>query len=280
MAESFEIVPKIRQKRISEHLIQDKRIDGRGLTDFRKIKTEMGLIEKASGSCLVSLGKTKVMTGVKVEMGEPYSDRPEDGVLTVNVELVPLASPSFEPGPPSEEAIELARVVDRGLRESKAVDLGKLCIVPGRRVFVVFVDIYVLDHDGNLFDASALASILALATAKIRDFSLSDDGRIEFKDGTISLPLQNFPVEVTVAKIGEKLIVDPSLEEEGMIDARITIAVGKDDEICAIQKSGPGTLSLEDVYKAVDTAKDKAKEIRENVLGGVEQWLGKGQRIQ
>lgn len=260
MTESYEIVAKIRQKKISEQLIQDKRIDGRGLIDYRQIKAENGLIEKASGSSLVSLGKTKVMTGVKVEIGEPYSDRPEEGVLTVSAELVPLASPSFEPGPPNEEAIELARVVDRGIRESKAIDLGKLCITPGKKVFVVFVDIYVLDHDGNLFDASALASILALATAKIRNYSLSEDGRLEFRDGSTSLPLQNFPVEITVARIGDKLIVDPSLEEEAMIDARITIAVGKDDEICAIQKSGLGALSLDDVYKAADIAKDKARK--------------------
>jgi len=268
MTDSYGIVTKVRQKRISELLIQDKRLDGRGLEDYREIKVETGLIEKAAGSALVSLGKTKVMAGIKIEMGSPFLDTPEDGVLTVNVELVPLASPTFEPGPPNEDAIELARVVDRGIRESKAVDLKKLCIIPEKKVFVVFVDIYVLDHDGNLFDSSALASILALMNAKMRDYVVKENGELEFKPNYIKLPLQNYPIEVTMAKIDDKLVVDPSLEEEGVTDAQITVAIGKNDEICAIQKSEPGTFSVDEVLGAVNISKKKAKEIREKALEG------------
>jgi exosome complex component RRP42 len=273
MSDSYKIVDKITQKQIADNLQKNTRIDGRGLLDYREITTELGLIEKASGSALVSLGKTKILAGVKVETGEPYPDKPEDGVLTVNAELIPLASPDFEPGPPSEDAIELARVVDRGLRESKAVDMKKLCIVPGKKVFVVFVDLNVLDHSGNLFDTAALASILALMNAKTRDYTVSKSGELKYKDSTIHLPLQNFPVEVTVAKIGEKMIVDASLEEEAVIDAQITIAIGKDNEICAVQKSLFDTLSQEEVHQALQIATDKAEEMRAKVLRGVEGWL-------
>lgn len=273
MTDSHKIVAKIMKKRITESLIKNKRIDGRGLMDYREIKTELGLIEKASGSALVSIGKTKILAGVKIETGEPYPDKPDEGVLTVNVELVPIASPGFEPGPPNEDAIELARVVDRGLREAKAIDLKKLCIIPGKKVFVVFVDLYILDHDGNLFDASSLASTLALMNAKIRECSVLEGGEIRYKDEFTSLPLQNFPVEVTVSKIGEKLLVDTSLEEESLVDARITIAIGKEGEICAVQKSLLGTLSIGDVYKAIEIAMEKAEVLREKVLAGVGGWL-------
>ena len=269
----YKVVAKITQKQIADNLQKNTRIDGRGLLDYREITTDIGIIEKASGSALVSLGKTKILAGVKVEMGEPYPDKPEDGVLTVNAELIPLASPDFEPGPPSEDAIELARVVDRGLRESKAVDLKKLCIVPGKKVFVVFVDLNVLDHSGNLFDTAALASILALMNAKTRDYTVSKRGELKYKNSTTHLPLQNFPVEVTVAKIGEKMIVDATLEEEAVIDAQITIAIGKDNEICAVQKSLFDTLSQDEVHQALQIATDKAEEIRANVLRGVEGWL-------
>ena len=273
MTDSYKIVSKLTEKRIVEHVSQNKRLDGRGLLDYREIETEIGLIGKASGSALVSVGKTKILVGVKVETGEPYSDKPDAGVLTVNAELTPLASPSFEPGPPSEDAIELARVVDRGIRESKAVDLQKLCIVPGKNVFVVFIDLNILDHDGNLFDTAALASILALMNAKIRKYSVTKDGQLAFKNSTTRLPLTNFPVEVTIAKIGDKLIVDPSLEEEAVIDAQITIALGTNDEVCAVQKSLTGTFSLDEVYRVLEIATKKAKELRENVLGGVGGWL-------
>src|SRR5665811_523959 len=139
---------RVRLKQISQLIEKGKRLDERGLQDYRDLKIEQGLIERAEGSARVLLGKTEVLVGVKVETGEPFPDTPNDGVQTVNAELVPIASPNFEPGPPDENSIELARIVDRGIRESKAIDTEKLCIEPGKKVFVVFIDVYVLNHDG------------------------------------------------------------------------------------------------------------------------------------
>lgn len=45
-----------------------------------------------------------------------------------------MASPNFEPGRPTENANELARLIERGLRETKAVDLEALCVLAGRKV--------------------------------------------------------------------------------------------------------------------------------------------------
>ncbi|HLC00008.1 MAG TPA: RNA-binding protein, partial [Candidatus Bathyarchaeia archaeon] len=143
------VLTRVKQKQIAQLIDAGKRLDGRGLTDHREFTIEEGLIERAEGSARIRLGKTDVLVGVKIETGEPFPDTPNDGVLTVNAELVPLASPNFEPGPPDENSIELARIVDRGIRESKAVDTEKLCIEPGKKVFVVFVDVYILNHDGN-----------------------------------------------------------------------------------------------------------------------------------
>jgi exosome complex component RRP42 len=160
------LVTKVRLRQIEQLIEKGKRLDDRGLLDTREIKIEQGIIEKAEGSARVFMGKTQILVGVKVGLGEPFPDTPNEGVLTVNAELVPVASPSFEPGPPDENSIELARVVDRGIRESKCIDNEKLCIEPGKKVFVVFVDIYVLDHGGNLIDASAIAAMAALVEHK------------------------------------------------------------------------------------------------------------------
>ncbi|MEM3507198.1 MAG: RNA-binding protein, partial [Candidatus Bathyarchaeia archaeon] len=179
---------KIEQKTILDLLSKGKRIDGRFLLDFRELKIEYGVIEKANGSAQLSLGKTKVLVGIKVEIGEPFSDTPDEGVLTVNAELVPLASPSFEPGPPDENSIELARVVDRGIRESKAIEMEKLCIKSGKNVFVVFVDVYVLNHDGNLIDAAALAALAALLNTKIPKYGIEEGGG-KIEPGDTPLPM-------------------------------------------------------------------------------------------
>jgi len=262
---SHSIVARVKQKRIAQLLSKGKRIDGRGLTDYREIKIETGLIERAEGSARVRLGKTEVLVGTKIEVGEPFPDVPNEGVLTVNAELVPLASPTFEPGPPNENAIELARVVDRGIRESKAIGLEDLCIIPGKKVFIVFVDIYVLNHDGNLIDASALAALAALTNTKMSNYEVKN-GEIEIKPGYKRLPIKNYPIAVTFAKINDKLIVDPWLEEENVMDARLTITFEKEGKICALQKGGSGHFTPKQILEAVKIASEKSEELRELVV--------------
>ncbi|MCD6446415.1 exosome complex protein Rrp42 [Candidatus Bathyarchaeota archaeon] len=258
------IIVRVKQKQISQLVSKGKRLDGRGLTDYREIKIEQGVVEKAEGSARVLLGKTEVMAGVKLEIGQPFSDTPNEGVLTVNAELVPLASPTFEPGPPDENSIELARVVDRGIRESKAIELEKLCIEPGKKVFVVFVDIYVLNHDGNLIDASALAATAALLNTKMFNYEI-EDGEVKIKPGFSPLPIRKHPVAITFAKINDTLIVDPWLEEEQTMDARLTITVDDEGKICAMQKGGSGYFTPKQVLEAAKIAKEKAEEIRKKL---------------
>jgi exosome complex component RRP42 len=258
------LLTKVKIKQIEALLEKGKRLDERGLLDTREIKIEQGIIEKAEGSARVYLGKTEVLVGVKVETGEPFPDTPNDGVMTVNAELVPLASPHFEPGPPDENSIELARVVDRGIRESHAVDTEKLCIESGKKVFVVFVDVYVLNHDGNLIDASAIAAMAALMNTKMPNYEIKD-GELKIKQGYTPLPMKAHPITVTIGKIAGKLIVDPWLEEESVMDSRVTFAYNEDGKICAIQKGGSSYFTPQQILEASKIAQDKAVELRKKL---------------
>jgi exosome complex component RRP42 len=255
---------KVRQRQIAQNIDVGKRLDGRTLTDYREFTVEQGLIEKAEGSARVFLGKTQILVGVKVETGEPFPDTPNEGVMTVNAELVPLASPTYETGPPDETSIELARIVDRGIRESKAIDTEKLCIEPGKKVFVVFVDVYVLNYDGNLIDAAALAAMSALMNAKMPNYEVKD-GELKLKQGYNPLPMKNHPVTVTIGKISDKLIVDPGLEEEQVMDARITMAINDEGNICAIQKGLSGYFTPQQIIDASKLAREKAAEQRKKL---------------
>ena len=258
------LITKVRLKQIEQLLEKSKRLDGRGLLDTRDIKIEQGLIERAEGSARCFLGKTEVLCGVKVETGEPFPDTPNDGVMTVNAELVPIASPNFEPGPPDEKSIELARVVDRGIRESHAIDTEKLCIEPGKKVFVVFVDVYVLNHDGNLIDVSALAAMAALLNTKMPNYEIND-GELKIKQGYTPLPMKSHPITVTVAKIDNHLLVDPWLEEESVMDARITMAFNEEGNICAVQKGLSGYFTPQQILEASKIAQEKSAELRKKL---------------
>jgi exosome complex component RRP42 len=258
-------VAKLEQKTVIDLILKGKRVDERGLLDHRPMTIMLGIVEKANGSAQVYLGKTKVMAGVKIEIGTPFPDTPDEGILTVNSEFVPLASPTFEAGPPDENSIELARVVDRGIRESKAIDLKKLSIDPGKKVFMVFVDLYILDHDGNLIDAAAMAALGALVDAKMHAFKVKD-GEVEYKNEIIPLPMLNYPVPITSAKIDGSIVLDPCLQEEQVMSCRLTVTTDKNDQICAMQKGGLGYFTPDEIKQIVATSIAKSKSLRETIL--------------
>src|SRR3989339_21879 len=145
---------------------ENKRLDQRSLVDYRQpIIIETDISWTAEGSVKVQIGKTVVMAGVKMSIEKPYNDTSDEGGIMVNAELLPLSSPEYEPGPPGSKAIELARVVDRGIREAKAIDMKKLCITPGEKAWFVTIDIVTINDAGNLFDAAGLAALAALKSA-------------------------------------------------------------------------------------------------------------------
>ena len=254
----YRIVSEIEKKRIFSELAKGKRIDGRTLEDYREITIETDVVKKAEGSARVTLGKTQVVAGVKIDLGTPYSDTPNSGVVTVNAELTPLASPMFFFGPPDSNTIEVARVVDRGIRHAEVVDKEELCIIPGEKVWIVFIDVYALDFDGNLFDASSLAAVSALLTAKMPKVKV-DGSEVTVLEELKPLPIKNQVVSVTMARISDSFAVDPILKEEFVMNGRITVGVDKDAKVTAIQKGGTGPLPYKDVMDAIEIAVKKAK---------------------
>ncbi|AJF62131.1 TPA: exosome complex protein Rrp42 [Candidatus Woesearchaeota archaeon] len=251
---------KEKQDHVLNYLNKNVRYDGRKKDEYRKITVETGIAATAEGSAKVTIGETVVLAGVKFEVGAPYPDQLDKGTMMVNAELLPMSNPRFESGPPNIESIELARVVDRGIRESNAIDYKKLCIKEGELVWTVIVDITPLNADGNLFDASALAVLLAIKDAKMPKLK---DNKIDYKSKTDQkVPMLEEPISVTVLKIGNHYIVDPVSDEEDVLDARLTVALTKDNTICALQKGGEQPLSEKEIEEMVDLAVRKSKELR------------------
>jgi exosome complex component RRP42 len=243
---------------------EGKRIDNRSANEYREISIETGVIKSAEGSARVKIGNTEVVAGVKMGIGDPFSDTPDEGVLMVGAEFVPLASPEFESGPPGEDAIELARVCDRAIRESKIMDTKKLCIKEGEKVWMVFVDIDILDDDGNLIDASSLAAIAALSTAKYP--KIDEKGDIVFGEKTdVPLPLSGVALSTTFVKLGNTIFVDPSLPEVEALDARLTIGTFSRDGktwLSSMQKGGSDGFTVDEIEKIIDLAMQKGDELR------------------
>ncbi|MBE6525170.1 MAG: exosome complex protein Rrp42, partial [Candidatus Methanomethylophilaceae archaeon] len=252
---SNEVISEIKRDHIINLLNKGTRTDGRSPTDIREIQITTDCIESADGSARIKLGNTEVIAGVKIIPGTPFPDTPRSGVLTTGAELIPMAHQSFESGPPGEDAIELARVVDRGIRESGMVDVDALCITEGEEVWMCFIDIYALDYDGNLFDAANLAAVMALKTAII-------PGEQYGKGENKPLPITCLPISVTSCKIGNTLILDPNFDEEHISSARLTVTTDDNGNFRAMQKGGQGSITLDELSQCLDAAVEKGKEIR------------------
>lgn len=263
MMDASEIVTTIEKKYIIKLLKEGKRIDGRGLYDYRDIKIDVNFVPKAEGSADVTLGKTRVMVGIKYDIGAPFPDGPDEGVATVMSEFVPFASPMFEGGPPTIESIEVARVVDRGIRHGNCIDYKKLSIKSGAWCYILFIDIYIMNYYGNLIDTSAIASIVALLATKLPAAKLNEDGNTPIWNGEyMPVPLKELPLQITFSKINDIVIVDPSLSEELVQDGRISIGVTESNKICSIQKIGTAIWSQEEILKLMNIAIEKATELR------------------
>jgi exosome complex RNA-binding protein Rrp42 (RNase PH superfamily) len=246
--------------------------------------------------------------------------------MTTAAELIPMASPDFEAGPPRENAIELARVVDRGIRESEVIEMDKLCILSGKKVWIIFIDIHILDYDGNLFDAASIASLAALLSTKIpvtikRDNWLIDDAltNLQEKDTKVrdfmknnrnflqnliqkkksvweyieknnqdimdiiknkypitwdywlyhkedfQLPMKEPSISCSSVKYNGIVVMDPSLDEEDIAEARLTVATDNNGDIRAMQKGLNGSFNVDEIKKVIKASIDNGKKIREKL---------------
>lgn len=254
------ILEHLRKQQMWDSLAKGKRLDAREFTEQRPLAIEIDVIKKANGSARVTLGDSEVIAGIKVSTGEPFEGLEEKGALIISAEVLPVASPHAEPGPPDEEVIELARVVDRGVRESEMIDLDQLVLVPGKVVYTVFVDCSVVNADGNLFDATSYAVVSALLSANLPILEMQD-GKVVDTGKTRDMPITSIPVSVTAARIGEYVLTDPVSEEEACMDARITITTNENG-FCAVQKGYTGSFTTDQIKKAAEAARIKGLEIR------------------
>lgn len=257
------------KKRIQEYLSEGKRFDSRKLSEYRKIEVETPVSKNAEGSARVKIGKTEVIAGVKMDVSEPYTDSADAGTLVTGVELTPLSSSRFEHGPPKIDAIEIARIVDRGIRESGFIDFKKLCIKEGEKVWSVFLDIYTINDDGNFIDACALAAVIALKNARMPKYDEKTE-TVKFGEFTKNkVPVtDNLPITMTLYKIGKNIISDPTREEEGASEGRVSISLSKKGDtfmINAMQKGEEEPFTEEEILHAVKLATENFKNLVANI---------------
>ncbi|XP_021364061.1 exosome complex component RRP43-like isoform X1 [Mizuhopecten yessoensis] len=242
-------------------LEKDVRPDGRELGEFRRTVLNIGCITTAEGSALVKLGNTTIMCGIKAELAAPKPAEPDRGFIVPNVQLTPLCSPHFRPGPPSEQAQVMSQFIAEVIKNSGCVDCQNLCVVPGKLVWVLHCDLMCLDYDGNVYDTAVLALLAAFRNTRLPHVEEKEEVPEVTMDKTCSLIVSSQPVSSTFSIFDDRILfVDPTVEEEGLATGMVTV-VTVGNKLCMVHKPGGSPLKSEQLLTCFDRAFDRSKEV-------------------
>ncbi|WP_395139024.1 ribonuclease PH [Armatimonas sp.] len=137
------------------------RVDGRGNLDLRVVKIERGFMPNAEGSCLISMGSTKVICTATVEERVPmWMKGRGEGWVTAEYSMLPRSGKDRKPresNKPDGRSVEIQRLIGRSLRS--VVDMKAL----GERMITLDCD--VVQADGGTRCASITGCYVALAEA-------------------------------------------------------------------------------------------------------------------
>ncbi|XP_012527138.1 exosome complex component RRP43 [Monomorium pharaonis] len=252
-------------KYLQDHLEQGVRADGRKFLSFRPVSINVSSIIQADSSALFKLGDTSVVCGIKAELATPKADTPDHGYIVPNVELSPLCSSKFRPGPPSEQAQVLSKLINIILSNSAALDLKDLCICRSKLVWVLYCDILCLNYNGSVIDACTGAMIAALKTLTLPEVNYNKETGVTVvhPKNRKAFTVRTLPVSTSFAVFEKQLLIaDPMDDEEDLSSGRFSIVMDDEEKICYVHKPGGIPISQNLLSKGLEMAKTRAKSIR------------------
>lgn len=250
------------------------RIDGREPENTRgggDLEITLGPLE---GVCLVRLGRTLACATTTGRLERPLrSGSSAEGALRVDVEFSSGACEGFAwdgraNRATRQRAKDLGSLLERGLKDARAVDVESLCVLAGKQVWVITCSVAILSHDGNLAGAASLAACGSLMTYRRPECAVDPNSgtvTVHSADAREAIPLNmhHFPIASTYCFFDEfpgLAVVDPTLEEEVTADSSVVVVTNALDEVCAVSTSGVG-VSSEDVKSCVRASSHSVRQL-------------------
>ncbi|KAL8293246.1 hypothetical protein RQP46_000940 [Phenoliferia psychrophenolica] len=248
------------------------RTDGRTAYDSRPAKLSFG---DELGWVECRLGETRVVVQVSAEIVKPLVDRPYEGFLVISTEISPMASSSYEAGRASDEEVVLARLLEKALRKSEAVDREALCIVAGQKVWSIRVDVHFLDDEGNMLDCASVAAITALRHFRRPDVTvIGEEVTVHSMSERVPVPLaiHHSPFCQTFAFFGDEslCVLDPTHLESLLASGTLTVTLNSQQEICVLSKAGGSPLPADDIMKVVQIGIQRVRDLDAMVKAALE----------
>ncbi|EDW86478.1 uncharacterized protein Dwil_GK14785 [Drosophila willistoni] len=255
---------KLERNFIQSAAKQNTRLDGRKSGDFRDVKLTFGA---DWGTVIVAIGDTKVLAQVSCDIGTPSSARPNEGTLHLNVSLGGVAYLNESQTTHDQRFLTLNSLLERTFRNSRSLDLESLCVAAEQHVWCVRVDITVLNHDGNLYDASTVAALAALMHFRRPDVTFLDEEIRIYSDKErelIPLLFLHYPVSVTYCLYKSNShypYVDPILLEENAADSIIVLSFNSYNELCSLNAGGSTPTKAGIIMQCARNAAKRSKSL-------------------
>jgi ribonuclease PH len=207
------------------------RIDKRKPDEMRPVEISTGYLKTAEGSCLISVGNTKVLCAASLEdTVPPFLRNSGKGWITAEYAMLPRATSKRTPrevtkGRPSGRTHEIQRLIGRALRS--VVDTGAL----GERT--LFLDCDVIQADGGTRTASITGAFVALSIA-IRQLLVF--GVLK------SNPVRDYVAATSVGLVRGEPMLDLCYEEDSQADVDMNVVLtgaGKFVEVQATAEHSP-----------------------------------------
>ena len=218
-----------------------KRLDGRAINELRPFKLKVGVLPQADGSAYIEMGNNKIMVAAygPREMHPKHLSLPDRLRVRAEYRLATFSVNERKSPAPKRREIELSKMIQEALEPSIFVEKFPRSSI----------DLYilVLDADGGTRAASITAASLALADA--------------------GLPLRGLVSSVAAGKIGGKIVLDLSDEEDKYGQGDLPVAIiNQNKEITLLQADGQFTADevkqgIELAMEGCDTLYQKQREV-------------------
>lgn len=207
------------------------RTDNRKPDEMRPVEISTGFLKTAEGSCLITVGNTRVLCAASVEdTVPPFLRNAGKGWVTAEYAMLPRATSKRTPrevnkGRPSGRTHEIQRLIGRSLRA--VVDSGAL----GERT--VILDCDVLQADGGTRTASVTGAFVALCLA-LRQ--LVSYGVLK------TMPVRDYVAAASVGLVRGEPMLDLCYEEDSQADVDMNVVMtsaGRFVEVQATAEHSP-----------------------------------------
>jgi ribonuclease PH len=205
------------------------RNDARRLDEMRSVTMERGFARFAEGSCLISVGETRVLCTASVEdKVPPFLKGQGQGWVTAEYAMLPRSTHTRTPrdssgSKPNGRSIEIQRLVGRSLRS--VVDMNAL----GERT--IWLDCDVLQADGGTRTASITGAFVALVEALS---GLKKQNLIK------TMPFQEWVAAVSVGVVIGEERLDLSYEEDSQASVDMNIVMTDTGKFIEVQGTAEG----------------------------------------